>query len=107
MMKPLFIDKVRTMEQITLIENDEIIYNAKDISEVFNTSFSNVVKVLNIEPNNAIINDIITKSNPILIAIESSKFHSSILKINEKFCIKGDFVFLKLIVTSYTMNFLN
>ena len=48
MMKPLFTDKVRTMEQITLIENDEIIYNVKDASEVFNTFFSNAVKVRNI-----------------------------------------------------------
>ena len=71
---PLFTDKVRTMEQITLIENDEIIYNAKDVSEVFNTFFSNAVKVLNIEPNNAIINDIITESDPILIAIERYNF---------------------------------
>ena len=67
MVKPLFTDKVRTMEQITiLIENDAIIYNAKDVSEVFNTFFSNAVKVLNIEPNNAIINYIITESDPIL-----------------------------------------
>ena len=68
MVKSLFTDKVRTMEQITLIENDEIIYNAKDVSEVFNTFFSIAVKVLNIEPNNAIINAIITESDLILIA---------------------------------------
>ena len=101
MVKPLFTEKVRTMEQITSIENDEIIYNANDVSEVFNTFFSNAVKVLNIEPYNAIINDISAQSDPILIAIERYKFHPSILKINEKFCKKGDFVFfLKLIVTT-------
>ena len=93
MVKPLFTDKVRTMEQIALIENDEIIYNAKDVSEVFNTFFSNAIKVLNIEPNNAIINDIITESDLILIAIERYKFHPSILKINEKFCKIRRFVF--------------
>ena len=81
------------MEQITLIENDGIIYNAKDVSEVLNTFFSNDAKVLNIQSNNAIINDIITESDPILIAIERYKFHPSILKINEKFCKEGDFVF--------------
>ena len=93
MVKSLFTDKARTMEQITLIENDEIIYKAKDVSEVFNTFFSNAVKVLNIEPNNAIISAIITESDPILVAIERYKFHPSILKINEKFCKKGDFIY--------------
>ena len=80
MVKSLFIDIVRTMEQITLIENDEIIYNAKDVSEVFNTFFSNAVKVLNIEPNNAIINDIITESDHILIAIERLKMSPKYIK---------------------------
>ena len=50
-----------------------------------------------------IINDI-TESDPIMIAIERYKFHPrSILKINEKLCKKGDFVFLKLIVMTYTI----
>ena len=69
------------------------VHNAKDVSEVLNIFFSNAVKVLSIEPNNAIINDIITESDPVLIAIERYKCHPSILKINEKFCKKGDFVF--------------
>ena len=56
MVKPLFTDKFRTIGQITLIENDEIIWNDEDISEVFNTFFSNAIKVLNIKPASDIIN---------------------------------------------------
>ena len=34
MVKPLFTDKVRTMEQITLIENDEFIYKDKKVQKM-------------------------------------------------------------------------
>ena len=46
--KPFFPDKGPMREKITLIENDEIIGNNKEISEIFNNFFSSIVAKLNI-----------------------------------------------------------
>ena len=46
--KPFFSDKGPMREKITLIENDEIIGNNKEISKIFNNFFSGIVAYLNI-----------------------------------------------------------
>ena len=45
---PLFSNKVKSKERITLIENENIISNDKKVAQTFNEFFTNVVKTLNI-----------------------------------------------------------
>ena len=82
--KPSFTDKVNTNEQITLVENGEIITDSSQIAKTMNDFFSNVVELLEI-PND---NDSITINaeginDPIEQAIHRYSHHPSILKINE------------------------
>ena len=47
--KPLFFEKVNKNENITLVENNNIISSEIEISEKLNAFFSNIVKELNIK----------------------------------------------------------
>ena len=47
-MKPFLLDKIVSMEQILLVENDEIISKDRKIAEPLNSFFSNIVKNLKI-----------------------------------------------------------
>ena len=49
MFKPLFSAKVNTNENITLVENNNIISSETEIAEKPNVFFSNIVKELNIK----------------------------------------------------------
>ena len=49
--QPLFSEQAVSTNSITLIENNVIIYDDKELTEVFNELFKNVVKQLNIEPS--------------------------------------------------------
>ena len=46
--KPIFSDKGHIRQKIPLTENDEIIGNNKEISEIFDNFFSGIVAYLNI-----------------------------------------------------------
>ena len=46
--KALFLNKACRSENITLIENEEMINNEKEICEIFNNFFSDIVTNLNI-----------------------------------------------------------
>ena len=81
--KPLFSDKTITKESITLVEKEEILQDEKKIAETFNSFFSNVVKELNIDINNDLINGDLQETDPILRSIEKYSKHHSIIKINE------------------------
>ena len=48
--KPLFTEKTTSTNNITLVENNEIISDDNVAAEIFNDFFSNAVKNLNIEP---------------------------------------------------------
>ena len=80
--KPLFSDKSVLNDNITLINDKNIISDDYKIAEIFNDFFSNVVTNLkrNIDPK--YISDTKHIEDPVLIAIEKYKTHPSILKIN-------------------------
>ena len=83
--KPNFTNKNKT-QKIILVENKEIIKENKEIAEIFNNYFVNIVKDLNIpEINHSKLSE--NSSNidtePIDIIIQNFSDHLSILKIKE------------------------
>ena len=71
------------MKKIIIVENDEIISNDKEVAEVLNTFFSNIVSNLNIPEypiNDPFIDNI---NDPILKAIFKCKNHPSIKAIEK------------------------
>ena len=92
--KPLFSDKVLTVESITIIENDEMYDEDNTVARLFNDFFCNVVKNLNIEPNNEILNLNSYHPDPIIHAICKYKNHPSIIKIKENVSNDESFSFI-------------
>ena len=85
MVKPCFTDKVNTNEQITLVENDEIISDSSKVAQLMNTYFSNIFELLEIPSNDDIINNADAIVDPVNRAIFKYSTHPSILKIIETY----------------------
>lgn len=47
-MKPLFTEKVQISSSITVVENENMITNGSEISEIFYESFTNIVQTMEI-----------------------------------------------------------
>ena len=83
MVKPFLSDKCPLNEKIIIVQNGEIISNDKEVAEVLNTFFSNIVSNLNIPEypvNDPFIDNI---NDPILKAIFKYKNHPSIKAIEK------------------------
>ena len=86
---PFFTEKATSTDDITLIENREIISDDRKVAEVFNNFFSNAVKNLNIDYYEHFSFDKYflcretENPDPVLKAIEKYENHPSILKIKE------------------------
>ena len=72
---------MRGSENITLIENEEIVYEGKKISEIFNEFFGNAVTNLNIPEAEYSPLIIEGETNTVSIAIKRYEKHPSIEKI--------------------------
>ena len=87
--KPLFSEKTMSSDKITLIENDLIISKDQEVTETFNSFFSNAVKNLNIDYYEHLSYDEYFLSNdtnnedPVLSAIEKYNKHPCIKKIRQ------------------------
>ena len=83
--KPCFSDKINTNEQITLIEDNEIISDDQKISNIMVEYFNNIVNNLDIPDNAEFINhaNILITDN-VEKAILKYDHHPSIMKIKEK-----------------------
>ena len=81
--KPLFSENTTTNSNITLVENNNIFQDEKEVAEKFNDFFRNAVKNLKIEINNNLLTDDLNITDPILKAIRKYTNHPSILKIIE------------------------
>lgn len=99
MVKPLFSDKVKSADSITLIENNKIVSDDKEVADIFNTFFGNAVKMLNIESyehfsfDEYFLRKDTENEDPIKRAIEKYADHPSIKKIKEKIPIVSPFSF--------------
>ena len=81
--EPLFPNKIRSKERITLIENENIISNDKKVDETFHEFFSNVLKCLNIFQNPYLISGT-SQTDPVLQSIEKFSKHPSIINIKKE-----------------------
>ena len=81
--KPCFTDKINTNEQITLVENNDILTDSQKIAETMNDFFINVVEKLEIPENDDILIDTEEIDDPITKAITKYSIHPSIIKISE------------------------
>ena len=93
MIKPAFSDKKLSKDHITLIENNEIIFDDIEVAKIFNDYFANAFKSLNISMDPKFISDTSNIQDPVLIAMEKYKIHPSILKIKEAYGNNNDFSF--------------
>ena len=86
-LKPLFSEKVNTNENITLVENNNIISSEIEIAEKLNAFFSNIVKELNIIVKEDLLCDVSVSdiNDPVERAIQKYKNHPSIQMIKETF----------------------
>ena len=87
--KPYFSDKASNSRRITLLENDSILRDDKDISKTMNNFFVNITKILNLKPHKDLL---LTAINRITSNFDN---HLSIKKIKESFpnTVSGDFNF--------------
>ena len=87
--KPYFSDKGSNSRRITLLENDSILTDDRDIAKTMNNFFINITKNLNLKPYK---DSSVTNINGITSNFDN---HISIKKIKESFpnIVSGDFNF--------------
>ena len=78
---PIFSNKIKSKERITLIENENIISNDKKVAETFDEFSSNVVKCLNISQNPYLFSET-SQTYLVLQYIEKFSKHPSIINMN-------------------------
>ena len=93
----LFSEKVQVGSNITLVSENQIISEDKEVAETLNNFFKNAVSNLGIEENTGFTQSTEGITDPIDIAIHKFKEHPSIVKIKE---VVGD-------TTLYNFNFSN
>ena len=81
---PLFSNKSKVSNNITLSENEKLITNDQKSAEVFNNHFNSIVEELNIPIDQNLLNDASLFDDPIIAAIHKYERHPSILKIKEQ-----------------------
>ena len=79
---PLFSNKIKSKEKITLVENDEIISSDIEVAKTFQNFFSSIVKNLNIQRDETHLSKT-TQENPVLAWIEKFSKHPSIVSIKK------------------------
>ena len=82
--KPLFSNKIKSTENIYLDESEEIIRNEKEVANVFNKYFVNIVpNIMGITNNHNLLSDTDTTNVPIEKMISKYQNHTSITSINK------------------------
>ena len=80
---PLFSNKIKLKEKITLVENDEIILSDIEAAKTFQNFFSSIVKNLNIQTDETHLSKT-TQENPVLACNEKFSKHPSIISIKKR-----------------------
>ncbi len=93
--KPLFTNCDGGSQKITLLKDDKIISNDKEVAETFNEFFENSVKSLNIPENSFLKNDTENVCDAVKKAIITFENHPSIIDIKEMIDISSEFSFSK------------
>ena len=79
---PLFPNKIKSKEKITLVENDEIISSDIEFAKTFQNFFSSIAKNLNIQRDKTHLSKT-TQDNPVLACIEKFSTHPIIISIQK------------------------
>ena len=80
---PLFSNKIKSKEKITLVENDEIISSDIEVAKTFQNFFSSIVKNLTIKRDETHLSKT-TQDNPVSAGIEKFSKHPSIVSIKKR-----------------------
>ena len=91
--KPLFSNGSGKSGKITLVENEEIITDDKDIAETFNNFFVDTVSSLDIQGNKALENNTDGITDPVLKAVKRFEDHPSVLEIKKNVTLNTEFSF--------------
>ena len=81
--KPLFSNKIKSTEYITLEENGKIISNDKELARIFNEFFVSIVPNLGINTNHSFLINTNNENDPTEKAIAKYKNHPSIISIKK------------------------
>ena len=81
--KPIFLSKFVNSKKITLIGNEKIITNDKEIAKVFNDFFPNIIKTLNVPKKSYWLNNWECRRSYLKNYIKIRK-HASILPIKRR-----------------------
>ena len=79
--KPLFSNKIKSTEYITLEENGKIITNDKELARIFNKFFVNIVANLGINTKHSFLINTDNENDPIEKAIAKYKNYPSRISI--------------------------
>ena len=82
-------------QKITLVKDENIISNDKEVAETFNKFFKNSLKSLDIPHNTHLLNKTGKLTDPVDIAVKKFENHPSILDINNMIDVDGEFCFTK------------
>ena len=91
--KPLFSKSLSCNQNITLVEDNELITEDKEVAEKFNKFFIATVSSLDITENKDLLTDHTNIQDPVQIAIKKFENHPSILDIKKNVTIKTLFSF--------------
>ena len=80
---PLFSSEIKSKENITLDETDEIISSDTEVAKTFQNFFNSIVKNLDIQRDEAHLSKT-TQKNPVLACIEKFSKHPSIVSIKKR-----------------------
>ncbi len=116
--KSLFSNSGGGSQKITLLKDDKIISNDKEVAETFNDFFKNSVELLNISENKYLVNDTGNLVDPVEVAIKKFQNHPSIIDIKKMIELGTTFSFskvnisdieyeLKVLKSNKAMTFLN
>ena len=91
--KPLFSKSISSKQNITLVEDNELITEDKEVAEKFNKFFIATVSSLDITENKDLLTDHTNIDDPVEIAVKKFENHPSILDIKKNVTIKTLFSF--------------
>ena len=91
----------RGSQKITLVKEDNIILNDKEVAETFNKFFLNAVKSLNILQNEYLMTDSGNLADPVEIAMKKIENHPSIIDIKNMIEVDKEFSFSKVKAYKY------
>ena len=80
---PYLTNKSKKSEKIILVENENIVVDETELTEIFSVYFHRIVPNLNIEPYEDTFSTCIGSKHPVFSAIEKYKNHPSIVAIKQ------------------------